>query len=233
MSQVIQVVERYLMPDLPQVELPAEDGLPLESSWHRIEINLLVDCVRQHWRGRTDYFVGGNMFIYYSLRQARTREYKGPDFFVVKGVDGTRDRRSWIVWEEDGRLPDVIIELLSPTTAAEDLGPKKDLYATTFRTADYFCYDPDTLQLLGWRLEGRNYVPLAPNPRGHLWSEQLQAWLGLWQGEYQGIYATWLRLYDTAGNLIPTGEEAERQRAEAAEAEVARLRAELDKLRAR
>lgn len=235
MSRVIEVVERYLMPDLPKIDLPGEDGIPLETNWHRIQINLLVDSTRQHWRGRTDFFVGGNMFIYYSLKQARSKDYKGPDFFVVKDVDGTRDRPVWIVWEEDGRLPDVIVELLSPSTAAEDVGTKKDLYERTFKTPEYFCYDPDTRQLLGWQLEKQRYVPLEPNARGHLWSEQLQVGLGLWAGEYEGTQATWLRFYDAAGRLLPTGEEAERRRAEAerqranaAEAEVARLRAELE-----
>lgn len=228
MSQVIEVVERYLIPDLPDVELPSEDGIPLQSNWHRIQINLLVDILRQHWRGRTDFFAGGNMFLYYSVKQARSKEYKGPDFFVVRDVDGTRDRRAWVAWEEDGRLPDVIVELLSPTTAAEDLGAKKSLYERTFKTPEYFCYDPDTRALSGWRLE-RRYMPLETNAGGRMWSEQLQVWLGRWEGEYQGVEAVWLRFYRPDGALIPTGEEFERQRAEAAEAEVARLRAELAK----
>ena len=28
---------------LPTLELPTEDGIPLESPWHRAEINLLID----------------------------------------------------------------------------------------------------------------------------------------------------------------------------------------------
>ncbi|HKZ82434.1 MAG TPA: Uma2 family endonuclease [Anaerolineae bacterium] len=243
MSRVIEVVERYIVPDIPEIDLPGEDGIPLETNWHRIQINLLVDSTRQHWHGRTDFFAGGNMFIYYSLRQARSKDYKGPDFFVVKDVDGTRDRPAWITWEEDGRLPDVIVELLSPSTAAEDLGTKKDLYERTFKTPEYFCYNPDTRELLGWQLEKQRYVPLQPSARGHLWSEQFQVWLGLWEGDYEGIQATWLRFHDAAGRLLPTGEEAERrraeaehqraeaerQRADAAEAELVRLRAELER----
>jgi Uma2 family endonuclease len=81
-------------------------------------------------------FAGGNMFVYYSLEQARKRDYKGPDFFVVLGVDGVRPRHSWIVWQEQGRYPDVIVELLSPTTISQDLGPKKDLYERVFKTSE-------------------------------------------------------------------------------------------------
>ncbi len=227
MSHVIEVIERYIVPEIPKLDLTTEDGIPLESNWHRLQIQLLVDCTRQHWRGRTDFFAGGNMFIYYSLKQARTKEYRGPDFFVVKEVDGTRDRPAWVVWEEDGRLPDVIVELLSPSTADADLGEKKDLYERRFKTPDYFCYDPDTRLLRGWRLERSGYVPLTPNVRGHLQSEQLQVWLGLWEGEYKGLQATWVRFYTVDGELMPTGEEAERQRADAE-----RLRAEAERQRA-
>lgn len=39
MSQVIEVIERYVVPDLPNIELPEEDGEPLETNWHRLEIN--------------------------------------------------------------------------------------------------------------------------------------------------------------------------------------------------
>jgi Uma2 family endonuclease len=77
MSQIIEVVERHVIPDFPNIDLPSEDGEPLETNWHRLQINLLVDIVKEHWRGRTDYFAGGNMFIYYSLEQARNHDYRG------------------------------------------------------------------------------------------------------------------------------------------------------------
>lgn len=236
MSQVIEVVERYIVPDFPDVDLPEENGVPLESNWHRIQINLLIDVVTHRWRARQDFFAGGNMFIYYSLQQACNRDYKGPDFFVVKGIDGSYPRQKWVVWEENGRYPDVIVELMSPTTAHEDLGRKKELYERTFRTVDYFCYDPDEQTLQGWHLDDGRYAPIEPDDDGRMWSTELEAWLGQWEGTYQQQQAVWLRLFDEAGQLIPTeGEserqraEAERQRAEAAEAEVARLKAELER----
>jgi Uma2 family endonuclease len=251
MSQIIEVIERYEIPDFPDIELPEEDGVPLESNWHRAQIDLLIDIVTYRWRDRKDFFIGGNMFIYYSLRQARDRDYKGPDFFVVKDIDGSYNRQKWVVWEEDGRFPDVIIELMSPSTAHEDLGRKKDLYERTFRTAEYFCYDPETEELWGWRLVGNEYLALQPDNQGRLWSASLDAWIGLWEGDFLLQNAIWLRLFDDSHQLVPTAEEAnvllaaierqradrerrradtEKRRAEAAEAENARLRAELAKL---
>jgi Uma2 family endonuclease len=227
MPQVIEVVEKYIIPDFPTLDLPEEDGIPLESNWHRIQMNLLVDIVRYRWRQRQDFFAGGNMFIYYSVQQIRNREYKGPDFFVVKDIDGSYPRQKWVVWEENARFPNMIVELLSAFTAQDDLGHKKELYERIFRTPDYFCYDPESDQLWGWSLQGGVYTSLTADAQGRLWSAELDAWVGRWSGLYQQEQAIWLRLFDESGHLLPTEAEAERQRVETAEAELARLRAEL------
>jgi Uma2 family endonuclease len=219
---------------LPPERLPETDGVPLETPWHRDAMNLLIELVRCRLQGRHDFFVGGHMFIYYSMRQVRTREYRGPDFFFVKEVDGTRPRDYWAVWEEEGRYPDVIVELLSPTTAREDRTTKKRLYEQTFRTPEYFCYDPETRQLEGWRLTNQGYQPIPPNEQGWLWSEQLGVWLGTWEGTFQHVHGTWLRFYDAQGQLVLLTGESERQRAEQEHqrAEQERQRAEQEHQRA-
>jgi Uma2 family endonuclease len=248
MSQVIEVVERYILPDLPDSsQLPEEDGVPMETNWHRSQMNLLIDVVRHRWRDRQDFFAGGNMFVYYSMNQVRNRDYKGPDFFVVKDIDGSYPRQKWVVWEEDAHFPNVIVELMSESTKDEDLGPKKRLYERIFKMPDYFCYDPDEQQLYGWHLVGQRYVPLEPDENGRLWSGELDAWLGLWHGRFLEEEGVWLRLFDEDGRLIPTTAEAEhqraetehqraeteRQRADKAEAELEQLRAELARLQNR
>jgi Uma2 family endonuclease len=225
---------------IPPTNLPDGDGEPLESPWHRKNINLLIDAVDTHRRGRRDYFAGGNMFVHFSEQQVRNRDFRGPDFFVVNNVDGTRPRLYWAVWQEEGRYPDLIVELLSPNTATEDRTTKKTVYEQTFRVPEYFLYDPDEQRLEGWRLAGTNgrYAAVAADERGWMWSGSLQLWLGPWSGVYQGQEAVWLRLYDAEGRLVPIESEAEHQRAEAAEhraetaeTEVERLRQELEALR--
>jgi Uma2 family endonuclease len=229
MATVIEEIPPEILPD---VELAESDGEPMETSWHREAMWLLIDVVRYHLRDHKDFHVGGNNFIYYCVEEARKGEFKGPDFFYVKGVRYDPLRPYWVVWLEGGKYPDVIIELLSRKTAKIDLTTKKDVYERVFHTADYFCYDPETRKLQGWHHNGTGYQPLQPNEHGWLWCEELQLWLGTWAGEYQGCHATWLRFYGREGNLIPAlgeaaaqrAEEAQ-QRAEAAEAEVARLKA--------
>jgi Uma2 family endonuclease len=218
-----------LLVDLgPEEELVETDGVPLDSDWHRLEIGLLAEIVKQWLRRRTDYYVGGNMFTYYHVKGVRRRRFRGPDFFFVKGASRTPIRRYWVVWEE-GCYPNTIIELLSPSTSKEDLTTKKEIYEKVFRTPDYFCYDPDTQHLRGWRLnERKRYELLIPNDKGWLWSEELGLWVGTWTGKYQGDEATWLRFYDTKRRLVLTAAEAEQRiaGAERRRAEAERQRAE-------
>ena len=182
---------------LPNVTLVESDGEPLESHWHVLEVALLIESLSYWFRDRNDFYVGGNMFIYFSEEQARNRDYRGPDFFYVDGVNRLPLRRYWAVWQEGGRYPDVIIELLSPTTAVEDPTTKRTLYERTFRTHEYFCYDPQTQQLQGWRLGERGrYREIEPDPRGWMWVEELELWLGPWRGPYLGAEEVWLRFYD-------------------------------------
>lgn len=117
-----------------------------------------------------------------------------------------------MVWEEDGKYPNVIVEILSPKTAETDRGLKKQIYQDSFRTPDYFWFDPVTLELKGFRLLDGKYEELSPNDQGWLWSQQLQLFLG--------IYESKLRLFSVEGEMIPTPEEValqERQQREQAE----------------
>jgi Uma2 family endonuclease len=199
----------------PPTDLPYDDGDKMESPWHFGNSALLIaNYVAARGGTRDEYYVGANMFVYFSSRQARNQDFKGPDFFIVKDVEGTRQRFSWVVWEEDGRYPDVIVELTSPSTEKIDLEDKKTLYAHTFRTSEYFCVAPNVEWIQGWRLNLREYEEIPPDERGWLWSEELGLWLGPWQGRFFGLDHTWLRFYREDGTLVLLPEEAERQRAD-------------------
>lgn len=218
---------------LPPTDLPYDDGVPLESNWHRVSINVLVESYQQYRHPQNNFYAGGNMFVYYSSQQAMNRDFRGPDFFVTLNVDGSYDRKSWIVWEEEGRYPNVIVELMSASTAEVDKNAKKALYAHTFGTQNYFYYDPESFELAGFHLVEGNYVDLLPNERGHLWCEALGLWIGLWKGEIQAQTHQWLRFYDPDGNLVLIGKEAETQRAEAERIRAEKAESQIDKMRQR
>jgi len=227
--------ERELLRKYQLQELPEEDEVPLETYYHRLQITLLHELTYQLLKDRTDFYCGGNMFVYYDIEQAEgviqfvqgqrpNAPYKGPDFFVVLGgVDGTKDRRRWVVWHEDGRYPDLIIEITSPSTKSKDTKDNLALYSKVFRTREYFWYDEAARELAGYRLQGDEHVPIAPNEKGWLWSEVLGVWSGVSDLPYYGWRYRWLRFHREDGSLVPTSAElaeAGRERAEQAEQRV-------------
>lgn len=201
----------------PQVQLnsPEEVSCPptnlysdepnLETDFHREQIDLLLRLLKYWWRDRPDFYISGNLTVYYNEQQIKKRDFLGPDIFIVLGVE-KRDRRSWAIWEEGGKYPNVVIELLSNSTANVDRGTKKDLYQDVWRVPEYYWFHPETMEFAGFRLVGGTYVPITPSDSGRLQSEQL--------GLELGIYDRQLRWFTAEGDLIPLPEEVERQRAE-------------------
>jgi Uma2 family endonuclease len=234
---------------LPGVdELITDDGEPMDSNRHRQQMNLLIESLQLAWNDRDDFFVGGNMFLYFSETQTRKNTFRGPDVFVVLDTL-RRDRKAWVVWEEDGKTPDVIIELLSESTAEVDPGEKKRIYARSLRVSEYFLFDPDTKELSGFTLDPLHaaYVSKQPDADGRLRCERLGLFLGTAQGEVWGSNDEWLRWIGDNGEVLPSPwevhrdaaaraeteaarAETEAKRADAAEAEVARLQHELGRL---
>lgn len=222
-------------PPMPPTDLIFDDGEPMESNRHRIAMNTLIRSMLEALAYRDDYFAGGNMFIYYSSAQARNRDFRGPDFFVVLNVDGRTERQGWVVWEENGRYPDVIVELMSPSTAEVDTGVKKDIYEQIFKTPDYFVFDPfDPNSLQGWHFDAnQRYQPLVPNELGWLWCQRLSLWLGTWEGTIDRETAIWLRFYDRESNLVPLPEEAAQVRAQQERQQAQQERQRAERLAAR
>jgi Uma2 family endonuclease len=175
----------------------------LESYAHLQQILILLQCLEWLWQERNDYFAAANLTIYYSPNQKKSEYFRGPDFFVVLGTERRLDRKSWVVWGEGGKYPDVIVEILSPSTAKIDRGEKKQIYQDIFRTPDYFWFDPETLELQGFRLMEGQYQAIEPTDRGWLWSDLL--------GLFLGIYQQQLRYFNREGELIPTPAEVAKQ----------------------
>ncbi|MEL7070237.1 MAG: Uma2 family endonuclease [Cyanobacteria bacterium J06581_3] len=199
--------EHVLIDELAEesaAQLPSDlysDEPPLETTLHLRQMMLLLNCLDWIWKDREDYFAAGNLTVYYSPRKRKDEDFRGPDFFVALDTQ-PHPRKSWMVWEEDGKYPNVIVELLSDSTADVDRDLKKRLYAETFRTPEYFWFDPDpeSLEFKGFALVRGKYQPIDTTKEGWLWSEQLQLHLG--------VYDSQLRFFEPNGDLVPTPDEA-------------------------
>lgn len=61
--------------------------------------------------------------------------------------------------------PDLVIEVLSPSTTHKDLGEKRNLYEQAL-VREYWLLNPDTGAALVWRLDGGRFMPLAEYTEG-------------------------------------------------------------------
>ncbi len=210
----------------------------MESGHHRKQMNLLCELFESVLPRETSY-VAGNMGLYYSALQVKRNDFKAPDVFVVLDALGSHERNVWVVWEEDGRTPNLVVELLSESTERNDRGSKMRIYEKILKVQNYLLYDPKDFRFEAWRLVGERYVPVAVDTDGRIPWPEANVTLGRWTGVIHGQLSTWLRVFDRDGQLVPTDAEAadaeaqraeaEAQRAEAAEARVRELLAELER----
>ncbi len=202
-------------PRAAAIDYPESDGKPMtETDIHREQMTDLLTALKAYFRDDPQAYVAGNLMMYYT--EGEPKDCISPDVFVVRGIP-KRNRRVYKIWQE-GRSPDVVIELTSRSTRDEDLGSKRWIYAE-LGVREYFIFDPLgdylTPPLRGYRLVGDEYNRMEGDGT-RLMSQSLGLELRIVDG--------WLRLFDPeAGKLLPTP-------AELAD-EVERLRAELAQLK--
>lgn len=217
-------------------DLPYDDGEPMETLRHRLQMNVLIESLDENRDGSLEFFVSGNQFLYFSETQAKKNDFRGPDVFVVLGRP-QQDVKSWVVWEQDGHLPDVIIELLSPKTEKVDRGEKFRIYRDVMKVARYYLYDPYTFDLEGYALVDGVYQRLEPNADGRLECRPLGLWLGVRDTFRLQHWAPMLRWFDAEGQVLledreRAGDFARRAEEEARRAEEEARRAEEEARRA-
>ncbi len=140
---------------------PDSDGQPMtESDATRDSLLYCIEVLRLHFKGRSNVYVSGNLFIYYE--EGNPRAVLSPDLFVIFGVSN-RKRRSYKTWQEGGKVPDFVLEITSRSTQRQDEIEKPRLYAH-LGVQEYFQYDPTadylTPQLRGGTLVEGTYQPL-------------------------------------------------------------------------
>ncbi len=214
------------------VSYPTSDGRPMgETDLHREIMFELIETLKDFFRGQQVY-VSGNILLYYE--QGNQRRRLSPDVLVTKGLEMLL-REYYLLWEE--RLPpNVVIEVTSASTRREDLRDKMKIYREIIKVNEYFLFDPRSEYLKpalqGYRLQQDEYVRIE-SASGRLPSQEMGLHL-----ERAGQH---LRLYDPrTGRWVPTPAESRQQSEEArqqvekryadSEAEIQRLRAELEAL---
>jgi Uma2 family endonuclease len=224
----MSTARRIVAPEWEDEDLyPAEDGEPMaETQIHIRAIILLFQAFEDFLIRQLDIYIAANMFWYWEKGNPGAR--RAPDVMIIKGV-GRAERRSFFTWRENGAVPSVIVEVVSKKKYRDDYFTKRELYAK-LGVKEYFLFDPEAIHfrppLVGFRRNERGrYVRIKPDSDKRLRCDELGLLL---QSEGKT-----LRLIDAAtGQSVLSRDEraeGERQRAEALQAEVARLKALLKK----
>lgn len=117
---------------------PETDDKPMaETDKHRELITELIKSLEDFFSDQADVYVTGNILVYYEA--GNPRKSVSPDVMVVRGAD-RNPRRVFKIWEE--KLPDVVFEISSHSTALEDLNRKFRLYEK-LGIREYYIFDPD------------------------------------------------------------------------------------------
>ena len=210
-----------------EIGYPSGDGQPMAETPIHCDIMMeLILLLREWYANDPNVYVVGNMFLYYE--KGKNGKRVSPDVQVTLGIPKSPHRRVYQTWVEK-KAPDVVFEITSQSSQAEDTLEKFELYRDVLKVPEYFLFDPEQEylepSLQGYRLVGGDYVEIEP-VEGRLPSEVLKLHL-----QRSG---TRLRLYDPVwGEVLPTPEEA-RLRAEQAwrRSEEERERAEQERQQA-
>jgi Uma2 family endonuclease len=225
-------MELLELPLTPELFLDPElDDKMVQGRWHDLTCTEISVLLRHHFRQQPDTLVFHDL----KHRFGTGLSAPSPDVSVVRGLqDDPGDLDSYDA-EKEGVLPSLLVEVVSPKSARvrqTDLTSKVKLYASV-GILEYFIVDSPRRRrgvrrytLLGYRLDsfGR-YQSVPLDAQGRLLSETTGIWFQVNPAGDRVL------LFDaaTGHRLLNLNEQGER--AEAAEEEVARLRAEIERLR--
>jgi Uma2 family endonuclease len=202
--------------------LITEDDTPVDNQFSEKQMRLLTESIHASWRPGFPFVAMANVGVFVALN----RPPVVPDVLVTTQVEPLQDlldkeHRAYYSWQYEGKVPDVVIEIVSNTKGGE-LGPKLRNYqqigVTWYAVFDpMHCLSETTLSV--FKLE-RDQPPLA---QGAVFAS-IGLGLLLWEGEFEGVHSTWLRWQDAGGTLLLTGQERAAVEASRAAVLAAKLR---------
>lgn len=102
---------------------------------------------------RADIFVAGDLLWYPA--EGRNDIRQAPDVMVILGRP-KGDRGSYKQWQENNIAPQVVFEILSPGNRLKEMYKKFKFY-DVYGVEEYYVYDPDTIDLIGWLRSKGNF----------------------------------------------------------------------------
>lgn len=154
---------------------------------------------------------------------------KAPDWVYIPHLKVAKSQvtRSYTPHKQ-GDLPVVVIEIISDKGGSEysikrAYPPGKwFFYEQILQVPNYIILDPKSARLEVYRWEQRSgrYNYRVPDENDLYWLEEMELYIGVWEGRLEDREGYWLRWWDEGKNLLPWKSEVieqERQAREAAE----------------
>ena len=147
---------------------PSSDGEPMaETPAQREAMIYIISALDAFFAKREDVYVSGDLLIYYEQGDPDVRV--APDAFVAFGVPRGQ-REKYLLWRE-GKAPDFVMEVASPSAWKRDRDEKPDIYAG-MGVSEYWRYDADGTffrpRLQGVRRAGGRWRPVEAHLEGGL-----------------------------------------------------------------
>jgi Uma2 family endonuclease len=223
-TPVVPANPRSAWPDHKQ--LPETDGTFVENFQELPQTVLLDGAITPYLHERYpdgQFLLGHDNGIYWWHTDPPLSGCKSPDWYFIRGVAPTlagEFRRSYVLWHEEVP-PLIVLEYVSGDGSVErDRTPRTGkfwVYEQGIRAQYYGIYEVDPGQIEMHHLVNERYERMQPNERDHYLIPELGLELGLWQGEFYGVDAPWMRWFDEEGRMLPSWHEQaeiENQRAE-------------------
>ncbi len=124
---------------LAEVHYPIDDEEPLaESEYQLFPLTYAHAALTGWFEDDPTVWVGADMFLYYE--EGAPSSVVAPDVFVVTRTHKRHRRNKFKTWVE-GRVPDLVLEVMSPTSVRRDTVTKYELYQS-LGVREYWLYDP-------------------------------------------------------------------------------------------
>jgi len=120
----------------PRVEYPDSDGQPMADNTVQFR---WIQLLQFNLDRALEDFVAGDLLWYPVQGEPRIRV--APDVLVALGRP-KGDRGSYRTWEEDGVVPQVVVEVLSPSNSMPEMMRKLELYRH-YGVQEFWVVDPD------------------------------------------------------------------------------------------
>jgi Uma2 family endonuclease len=184
-----------------EIIYPDSDGQPMADNTKQFRwIVRIKENLEILFANALDVFVAGDL-LWYPV-QGNNKIRQAPDVMVVFGRP-KGDRGSYKQWEEENIPPQVVFEILSPGNREAEM-TKKALFYLRYGVEEYYIYDPDDIELIGFTRSGKWLEPI----------EQMNGWTSPRLGIRFELKEDNLEIYRPDGQKFLTSVELDQLREE-------------------